>query len=58
MLGAQIKDTVAYTDGTLIKTMKPSIENNRHAFMGRKSFASINVQVVSFIDTLRCPYKF
>lgn len=48
MLGGKIPNTIGYTDGTLIKIRnKPSVENNRHAFMGRKSFASINVQFVS-----------
>ncbi|KAK3928031.1 Putative nuclease [Frankliniella fusca] len=45
MLGAKIDNTVAYTDGTLIKIRKPSVHNNRLAFMGRKSFASVNVQI-------------
>ncbi|KAK3923791.1 Putative nuclease [Frankliniella fusca] len=45
MLGGQISNTVAYTDGSLIKIRKPSVANNRLAFMGRKSFASINVQI-------------
>ncbi len=47
MLAAQIPNVVGYTDGSLFKIMKPSLENNRAAFIGRKSFASINAQIVS-----------
>ena len=48
MLGGQIPDVFAYTDGSLFKMKKPSIANNRQAFIGRKNFASINAQIVSW----------
>ena len=44
LLGGKLPDVVAYTDGSLIKIMKPSLENNRAAYIGRKSYASMNVQ--------------
>ena len=47
MLGGKIKNVVGYTDGSLFKMMKPSLANNRQAFIGRKNFASINAMIVS-----------
>ncbi|KAK3924507.1 Putative nuclease [Frankliniella fusca] len=44
-LGGKIPDTVGYTDGSLFKVKKPSVENNRQAFMGRKNYACINAQI-------------
>ncbi|KAK3926724.1 Putative nuclease [Frankliniella fusca] len=42
-MGGRLPNVVGYIDGSLIKIMKPSIANNRQAFIGRKSFASMNV---------------
>lgn len=46
-LGGQLGNVLGYVDGTLVKTKKPSIANNRHAFMGRKGYPCVNVQIVS-----------
>jgi len=45
-LGGKIDDTIGYTDGSLFKVKKPSVENNRQAFMGRKNYPCINAQIV------------
>ncbi|XP_034250956.1 putative nuclease HARBI1 [Thrips palmi] len=44
-LGGRIPSAVGYTDGTLVKIMKPTLEDNVQAYIGRKSFASINALV-------------
>ncbi|XP_034239134.1 putative nuclease HARBI1 [Thrips palmi] len=44
-LGGQLRGTLGYTDGTLVKIIKPSIRNNRAGFIGRKSFASLNAMI-------------
>lgn len=45
-MGGRIPNAVSYTDGTLIKIMKPTLAENVLAYVGRKSFASLNVLVV------------
>lgn len=49
-LGGKLNNVVGYVDGTLVKTKKPSVANNRHAFMGRKGYPCVNVQIVSECD--------
>ncbi|XP_034248974.1 uncharacterized protein LOC117649899 [Thrips palmi] len=44
-LGGRFPGAVGYTDGTLVKIMKPTLEDNVQAYIGRKSFASINALV-------------
>ncbi|XP_034245508.1 putative nuclease HARBI1 [Thrips palmi] len=44
-LGGQIPDVAGYTDGTLVKVVKPSLANNPQAFIGRKRVPCINVQI-------------
>ncbi|XP_034256143.1 putative nuclease HARBI1 [Thrips palmi] len=44
-LGGKIDNVLGYTDGSLFKIRKPSVENNRQAFIGRKNFACINAQI-------------
>ncbi|XP_034233028.1 putative nuclease HARBI1 [Thrips palmi] len=44
-LGGRLPNVVSYTDGTLIKIMKPTLDDNILAYIGRKSYASLNVLV-------------
>jgi len=50
-LGGRIPNVLAYSDGSLIKIMKPTLEDNILAYIGRKSFASLNVLVVGVLIT-------
>ncbi|KAK3907657.1 Putative nuclease [Frankliniella fusca] len=43
LMGGRLPNTLGYTDGSLIKIKKPSVDQNRRAFIGRKNFASVNV---------------
>jgi len=45
-LGGKVDDVVGYTDGSLFKVKKPSVEENRQAFIGRKNYPCINAQIV------------
>ncbi|KAK3916723.1 Putative nuclease [Frankliniella fusca] len=44
-LGGKIDGTVGYTDGSLFKVKKPSLEDNIQAFIGRKNYCCINAQI-------------
>jgi len=55
--GGKLDNVVGYTDGSLFKIRKPSVENNCQAFIGRKNFPCINAQIVSITPLFSFGHK-